>query len=223
MPTSARTMNQACRSRVLVGALGFVVLGLAAAESTHAQQPAKPGTSTVLQASFGDQSPVINADGSVRVNYKNYIITLPPEKLTEIKDALSAQALEQRSYNDTLVSMLREAAHEEALSVVRTKHLMRWSGGVSIGLGTVATIVGAIFLVQMIEKNDDSQQFCDGSNCREPGYGFRQDAIAAGNAATGFFIGGGLGLAIGGALVLLAPDLQRAETSGDGALLRITW
>ncbi|HEX2878328.1 MAG TPA: hypothetical protein VHO25_02210, partial [Polyangiaceae bacterium] len=57
---------------------------------------------------------------------------------------------------------------------------------------------------------------CDGGNCIEPGYGYRQDAISAGNIATVGFAVGAVGLIGGAVLFFTAPSNESNSQSAQG-------
>jgi hypothetical protein len=80
--------------------------------------------------------------------------------------------------------------------------------GLSLGIvGAGAMIGGAVFGSQAIEKRDASEASgnCIGNRCNDAGISLRQESLAAANASTGLFIGGGVTLAAGVTLFLLAP------------------
>jgi len=81
--------------------------------------------------------------------------------------------------------------------------------GLGIGAaGVGAVAVGAYFGVRAMQKRDESEVdgHCIGSSCDDVGLPIRQDAYAAGNVATGLFVGGGIAFAAGFALFLTAPN-----------------
>ncbi|HMY18375.1 MAG TPA: hypothetical protein PKA58_18745 [Polyangium sp.] len=81
---------------------------------------------------------------------------------------------------------------------------------VGLGLGAAgagALIVGAVFGNQAIEKRDASEAggHCVANRCDSIGLPLRQESLDAANLSTGFLVGGGVALAAGAAIFLLAP------------------
>lgn len=81
---------------------------------------------------------------------------------------------------------------------------------VGLGLGAAgagALIVGAVFGNQAIEKRDASEAggHCVANRCDQIGLPLRQESLDAANLSTGFLVGGGVALAAGAAIFLLAP------------------
>jgi serine/threonine-protein kinase len=90
---------------------------------------------------------------------------------------------------------------------------MKTAGLIVGGVGIVGLGVGSVFALMAINKNSDSKQFCDPqdvNSCSQDGVTLRDDARAAGNIATAGFIVGGVALAAGVALVLLAPSSSKS-------------
>jgi hypothetical protein len=71
-------------------------------------------------------------------------------------------------------------------------------------VGVVGLGLGTFFAVQAANKNSDSKSECEGGSntCTALGSKDRNDALSAGNIATGMFIGGGVLAATGVALVV---------------------
>lgn len=63
-----------------------------------------------------------------------------------------------------------------------------------------------------MSQNSKSNESCRGNLCPDDGFEHRTDARASGNIATAFFIGGGVALAAGVALVLLSPNKKKTAT-----------
>jgi hypothetical protein len=105
--------------------------------------------------------------------------------------------------------------------------------GVAIGsLGVVGVIVGAVFGVQAITKNNQSKAQCaptDPSFCNDQGVTLRQDAKTAGTASTVAFVAGAALITGGVVLVVLPPSKSKDSLSGGvavragGLVLRGTW
>lgn len=79
-------------------------------------------------------------------------------------------------------------------------------GIVTAAAGVVALGVGGGFALSANAKNNKSEPFCTSNVCSAEGLGFRNDAISAGNVATGFFIAGGVLTAAGLGMWLFAPS-----------------
>lgn len=80
--------------------------------------------------------------------------------------------------------------------------------GLGVGAaGAGALIVGAVFGNQAIEKRDASEAggHCVANRCDLIGLPLRQESVDAANLSTGFLVGGGVALAAGTAIFLLAP------------------
>ncbi len=87
----------------------------------------------------------------------------------------------------------------------------RAAGLVTGGAGVVAIGVGAYFGIRAIAKNGDSNGGCDGNTCTPEAAVLRNDARAAGDTATVFFIAGAA-LAVGGGLMYaLAPSAKKGQ------------
>jgi hypothetical protein len=176
-------------------------------EAAHDRRRLPESTTT------GASSPIIyNKDGSVNVRYESYQILVPPEKLKEIQDTLQAHELKAETRAALLQSMLESAAREEARSTLERRTMMHQVAWAALGVGIVSAVAGGIFLSRMVSKYDQSQPYCDGSRCREPGFSNREDAIGAGNSATLFFAISVISLLGAGASWMFAPSLTRAET-----------
>jgi hypothetical protein len=82
----------------------------------------------------------------------------------------------------------------------------RWPALAAGGAGVVGVVVGSIFGLQSMSKQDKAAQHCNGSVCADQtGVRLKDDAIAAGNISTVAFIVGGVALAAGGVLWLTLP------------------
>lgn len=80
--------------------------------------------------------------------------------------------------------------------------------GLSLGaVGAGALIAGAVFGNRAIEKRDASEEggHCVANRCDQIGLPLRQESLDAANLSTGFFVGGGVALAAGAAIFLIAP------------------
>ena len=105
---------------------------------------------------------------------------------------------------------------------------MRTVGFIVAGTGIAALGTGAVMALIAMNDNSKSNDTCDAANVCDPkGFTKRNDARSEGNIATGFFIGGGVALAAGAALVLFAPRTRTAamiqplvSTQGAGFALR---
>lgn len=88
----------------------------------------------------------------------------------------------------------------------------RIAGVAAGGLGVVGLGVGTVFgLVAAGKQSDSDEGHCsDGNRCDAAGRALREEARAAGDVSTGFFIAGGALLAGGAALFVLAPGAPRA-------------
>jgi TPP-dependent pyruvate/acetoin dehydrogenase alpha subunit len=76
-----------------------------------------------------------------------------------------------------------------------------------VGLG-----VGTVFALQAMSKNSQSNSSgCEGDVCDGDGMQLRRDARSAGNVATVGFIAGGVLLAGGVTLILLAPKASAPQ------------
>jgi hypothetical protein len=99
------------------------------------------------------------------------------------------------------------ASAESSQSSGSTKTL----GFVTAGVGIAAIGAGTIFALIAMGDDSKSNETCDANNVCDPaGKDARDDARAAGNVATGFFIGGAVALATGVVLVLAAPSERKA-------------
>jgi len=81
---------------------------------------------------------------------------------------------------------------------------------VGLGLGVVGAGVlvgGAVLGSMAIEKRDASEAGgnCIANRCNEMGLALRQESLAAANASTGLFVVGGVAMAAGLTLILIAP------------------
>ena len=90
---------------------------------------------------------------------------------------------------------------------------LRTAGWITGGVGVAAIATGTVFALIAMNQNSKSDESCDDNNvCRDPGFDQRNDARASGNVATAFFIGGGVALAAGIALVVLSPSVKKTAT-----------
>jgi len=100
----------------------------------------------------------------------------------------------------------------------------------SAALGTVAAVGGTFFAVHSQSKHEESDRYCDGSQCSDPqGVDAMNDAIVAGNRATACFIVAGVALSTAGVLWFVRPfdsdDTGPTQVGvGPGHLeLRVRW
>jgi hypothetical protein len=80
--------------------------------------------------------------------------------------------------------------------------------GLSLGVvGAGVLVGGAVLGSTAIEKRDASEAGgnCIANRCNEMGLALRQESLAAANASTGLFVVGGVALAAGLTLILIAP------------------
>jgi hypothetical protein len=86
------------------------------------------------------------------------------------------------------------------------------------GVGVAGIAVGAVFGVQAINLNNDSNKDCNAqSSCGPGGFSSRQDAQSAGNVSTIAFVAGGAVLAAGVTMFVLAKP-----RSNSGMAIRMT-
>jgi hypothetical protein len=98
---------------------------------------------------------------------------------------------------------------------------LAWVGVGTAGAGVVALGVGGVFLAQALGKKSDSEADCDGNECGPDGLEQREDAVSAGNVATGFGIAG-FALVGTGAILFLVGSSGGAESApGADASLRV--
>jgi hypothetical protein len=81
------------------------------------------------------------------------------------------------------------------------------------GAGVVALGVGVGFGVDSIVKHGDAQKACPGTTCPNAGgASLWSDAVSAGNVSTALFVAGGVALAGGVVLWLVAPRTSPGTT-----------
>lgn len=97
-------------------------------------------------------------------------------------------------------------------------------------VGAVAVVGGTLFALESQSKHDESDRYCDGSDCSDQrGVDAMDDAIVAGNRATACFIVAGVGLGVAGVLWFVRPfdaaDPSPTEVGiGPGRVeLRMRW
>jgi hypothetical protein len=87
----------------------------------------------------------------------------------------------------------------------------RTIGWVVGGVGVAAVGAGTVFALIAMGDNAKSSPHCDAANVCDPtGKTARDDARAAGDIATVFFIGGGVAIAAGAVLILTAPKERKS-------------
>ena len=96
------------------------------------------------------------------------------------------------------------------------------------GVGVAALVVGSIFGIDAISKNNASNAAgaCDDAGfCSPDGLDLRASAITRANLSTGFFIGGAVALAAGAVLWITAPraGTATAVTRGGRARLELSF
>jgi hypothetical protein len=101
---------------------------------------------------------------------------------------------------------------------------LRYAGlGVGLG-GVVGLAVGTVFGVQAIQKKNESNAngHCDASDACDPtGKGLRADGMRAGNISTGLFVAGGVMVAGGAVLMVIAPPGKAPASTRPSAGLAI--
>lgn len=97
-------------------------------------------------------------------------------------------------------------------------------------VGAVAVVGGTLFAIESQSKHEDSDRYCDGSDCSDQrGVDAMDDAIVAGNRATACFIVAGVGLGVAGVLWFVRPFDAADPTPtqvgiGPGRVeLRVRW
>jgi serine/threonine-protein kinase len=90
------------------------------------------------------------------------------------------------------------------------------AGGVGIAAFGVATVFA--FKAKGLDDDSNAEGHCDATGCDERGTELRNDAIHAGNVATGFLVGGAVLVGGGAALYFLSP----APGGSQAARLRFT-
>jgi len=95
---------------------------------------------------------------------------------------------------------------------------LRYAGLAVGGLGVAGLAVGTVFGLQAISRNNDSKADCDAmSVCGPTGLSARHDAQSAGNVSTVAFVAGGVLVAGGATMFVLAKP-----RSNDGLALQAT-
>jgi hypothetical protein len=91
-----------------------------------------------------------------------------------------------------------------------------------LGVTAVGATLGTVFALQAKSKNDEAGPHCDARGCDPTGKTLTDDALSAGNVATGAFIGAGVGLAITAAFLFVVPSAKTsvalAPTQGGSSL-----
>jgi hypothetical protein len=88
---------------------------------------------------------------------------------------------------------------------------LRYAGLAIGGVGVAGIAVGAVFGMQAINLNNDSNKDCNAqSTCGAAGYSSRHDAQSAGNVSTIAFVAGGALLAVGATMFVLAKPRSSA-------------
>jgi len=100
----------------------------------------------------------------------------------------------------------------------REASFWRPTGYVIGGLGLVALGVSAAFGVRAASLNGSSNDDCDGNLCGPTGRDDRLAAQSSGRVSTGFFVAGGISLAVGVVMVLLAPKATQGVRAALGPL-----
>jgi hypothetical protein len=117
---------------------------------------------------------------------------------------------------ETVVVPVLERASDLPETVPEGAHGEFWSplryAGLAIGsVGVAGIAVGAVFGMQAINLNNDSNKDCNAqSSCGSAGFSSRHDAQSAGNVSTVAFVAGGAMLAVGATMFVLAKP--RANT-----------
>jgi hypothetical protein len=88
-------------------------------------------------------------------------------------------------------------------------------GGTAVAVAGLAGLgVGTVFGLKAISLNNDSDKNCDAqSSCNLSGYNTRHDAQSAGNVATVSFVAGGVALAAGATMFVLAKPRSTGGTA----------
>ena len=90
--------------------------------------------------------------------------------------------------------------------------VQRWLGLGLAGLGLVGLGVGTVFGVGALGKQSEAEPHCDAKNvCDAEGLRLREEGLASGDAATAFFVAGGVLLGAGAVLFLTAPKAAPAR------------
>jgi hypothetical protein len=108
------------------------------------------------------------------------------------------------------------AVSPETAATSTHRGISPWSavGLAAAGAGVVSLGIGSYFGLQAKSQYDQSNHSgCTGDNCTKGGASIRSDAISAGNTATALFVVGGVLLAGGVVLWLVAPSAR-----GDGGV-----
>ncbi|WP_437604889.1 hypothetical protein WMF20_27230 [Sorangium sp. So ce834] len=104
---------------------------------------------------------------------------------------------------------------------------LRTAGLVTGGVGLVGLAVGAGFGMTALSKNREGTGHCDVSNggaskaCAPEGGALLDESKTAATLSTVSFIAGGVALATGAALVLLAPPARKADPRGTDAAANV--
>jgi hypothetical protein len=86
---------------------------------------------------------------------------------------------------------------------------LRTTGWIVGGAGVASLGAGAIFALMAMSANSKSNETCVDNLCDRAGKESRDDALAAGNVATAFFILGGVAVAAGGVMILTSPSERK--------------
>ncbi|HEY8076878.1 MAG TPA: hypothetical protein VIF62_22280 [Labilithrix sp.] len=90
----------------------------------------------------------------------------------------------------------------------KAQRIVGWTAG---GLGLASLAVSGAFGIVSLDKHNSSRSHCAGDVCDATGASLREDAIRAGNVATGAAIGGGAGVVLGAILLLTAPSAPSSK------------
>jgi hypothetical protein len=105
---------------------------------------------------------------------------------------------------------------------------LRISGLISAGVGVGSLVAGGVMARQASSAYDDSKTYCAGDLCMDRGLALREEAVTKGNIATGLVSAGGVLVATGIVLYLVAPaDRTPARTAVGlgpaGAFVKGAW
>jgi hypothetical protein len=169
--------------------------------------PTDPGVHTITAKAPGRRSwsgtAVVKADGaSTTVSVPELAREVPVSPEAQVSLAPAAQTEASRI----------EPREQSSLAE-------RWPALAAGGVGVVGVVVGSIFGLQSMSKQDEAAQHCNGSVCSDQaGVRLKDEAMAAGNISTVAFIVGGVGLAAGGVLWFTLPvsgESARRTARGD--------
>ncbi len=175
--------------------------------------------SVVLEAKDGDGAELLD----VKVSMDGAVIaTRLDGRAVEVNPGLHTFVFQGRDGTRTEAKVaIKEGAKAQAVAIVlgqpkvkpdrlsgRTMRILGYSAG---GLGVISLGIGGFFGLRAIVKNDESKNDCDAQDvCRDAGLQARNDAQSAAAVSTIAVGVGGVLLAGGVALVLLAPSNRKA-------------